>query len=148
MSTQKFVQIRVKSIEFIDTKAVAIYFYDVTHNIESFKEIKNKVENIKSSESNNSVLNDRFRMQKIIAHEFRSGLSTVLMFLQNLMQLSSLPEEANRLIIFIVSQINFLISHVSDTVDMRMIEEGKFCAVKQKFKLAETLDFIRALFIP
>ena len=141
-------QIRVKSIEFIDTKAVAIYLYDVTHNIESFKEIKNKVENIKSSESNSSILNDRFRMQKIMAHEFRSGLSTVLMFLQNLMQLSSLPEEANRLIIFIVSQINFLISHVSDTVDMRLIEEGKFRAVKQKFKLAETLDFIRALFIP
>ena len=46
--TKKFVQIRVKSIEFIDTKAVAIYFYDVTHNIESFKEI-NKTDNANSA---------------------------------------------------------------------------------------------------
>ena len=42
MSKQKFVQIRVKSIEFMDTKAIAIYFYDVTHNIESFKKMKKK----------------------------------------------------------------------------------------------------------
>ena len=148
LSTQKFVQIRVKSIEFMDTKAIAIYFYDVTHNIESFKEMKSKVEDIKSTNSNTSVQPDGYRMQKIMAHEFRSGLSMALMFLQNLMQLNNLPEEANRLIIFTISQINFLISHVSDTVDMRMIEEGKFCVVKEIFKLADTLDFIRAMFIP
>ena len=92
MSKQKFVQIRVKSIEFMDTKAIAIYFYDVTHNIESFKKMKKKVENIKSTNSNSSVLLDGFRMQKIMAHEFRSGLSMALMFLQNLMQLDDLPE--------------------------------------------------------
>ena len=132
----------------MDTKAIAIYFYDVTHNIESFKEMKSKVENNKSTNSNTSVLRDGFRMQKIMAYEFRSGLSMALMFLQNLMQLNNLPEEANRLIIFTISQINFLISHVSDTVDMRMIEEGKFCVVKEIFKLADTLDFIRAMFIP
>ena len=76
-------QIRVKSIEFIDTKAVAIYFYDVTHNIESFKEM-NKTDNSNSASNalrNRGSLHDGFRMQKIMSHEFKEGLSTVLMFL-------------------------------------------------------------------
>ena len=29
----KFVQVRVKSIQFYEQEAVAIYFYDVTHHI-------------------------------------------------------------------------------------------------------------------
>ena len=81
--TKKFVQIRVKSIEFIDTKAVAIYFYDVTHNIESFKEM-NKTDNSNRASNalrNRSSLHDGFSMQKIMSHEFGEGLSTVLMFL-------------------------------------------------------------------
>ena len=31
----KYTQIRVKSIEFLDKSAVAIYFYDLTHHIEA-----------------------------------------------------------------------------------------------------------------
>ena len=33
----KFTQIRVKSIQFMEQKATAIYFYDMTHHIESLK---------------------------------------------------------------------------------------------------------------
>ena len=150
VATQKFVQIRVKSIEFIDTKAISIYFYDVTHNIESFKEI-NKTDNsngASNAKRNRSSLHDGFRMQKIMAHEFRAGLSTTLMFLQNLLLLNNLPEQGKTLVLLIISQINFLISHISDTDDLRMIEEGKFSVVNESFRLADTLDFIRALFIP
>ena len=31
----KYTQIRVKSINFLDKSAVAIYFYDITHHIEA-----------------------------------------------------------------------------------------------------------------
>ena len=31
----KFTQIRVKSINFLDKSAFAIYFYDITHHIEA-----------------------------------------------------------------------------------------------------------------
>ena len=75
-------QIRVKSIEFIDTKAIAIYFYDVTHNIESYKEM-NKTNNAMPIR-NRSSLHDGFRWHKIMTYEFGEGLSTILMFLQNL----------------------------------------------------------------
>lgn len=33
----KFTQIRVKSIEFMEESATAIYFYDMTHHIESMR---------------------------------------------------------------------------------------------------------------
>ena len=34
---QKFTQIRVKSIEFLNEKAIAIYFYDTSHQVEALK---------------------------------------------------------------------------------------------------------------
>ena len=34
---RKFTQIRVRSIEFLEKAATAIYFYDMTHQIESLK---------------------------------------------------------------------------------------------------------------
>ena len=33
--TSKYLQIRVKSIKFLEKEAVAVYFYDMTHHIES-----------------------------------------------------------------------------------------------------------------
>ena len=35
--TDKFIQIRVRSISYHEVDAVAIYFYDMTHHIESLK---------------------------------------------------------------------------------------------------------------
>ena len=34
---QKYMQIRVKSINFMEELATSIYFYDVTHQIETFQ---------------------------------------------------------------------------------------------------------------
>ena len=39
----KCIQVRVKSIQFMQTEAVAIYFYDVTHNIKQLK-LENKMQ--------------------------------------------------------------------------------------------------------
>ena len=46
----KFTQIRVKSIEFQEEKAFAIYFYDMTHHVESLK----KTESGETHEKNES----------------------------------------------------------------------------------------------
>ena len=40
----KFIQIRVNSIEFHELDAIAVYFYDVTHHVESQKLIQEKQE--------------------------------------------------------------------------------------------------------
>ena len=74
----KFIQIRVKSIEFHETDAIAIYFYDVTHHVESIKltsevkEHKSRYEHISNS-------------QIILSHEFRTPLSSSLMMLEGLL---------------------------------------------------------------
>lgn len=39
----KFTQIRVKSIKFLETDAIAIYFYDMTYHIES-QNLENNVD--------------------------------------------------------------------------------------------------------
>jgi len=40
----KFIQIRVKSIDFHEIDAIAIYFYDVTHHVESQRLMQEKQE--------------------------------------------------------------------------------------------------------
>ena len=40
----KFYQVRVKSIKFHEMDAIAIYFYDVTHHIESLKQSANALD--------------------------------------------------------------------------------------------------------
>ena len=42
----------------------------------------------------------------------------------------------------IVSQINFLMSLLNDSLDMRLIEEDRFVAKKEKFKPSKVFDFI------
>ena len=40
----KYVQIRVKSLQFIEKQSISIYFYDVTHHIESMNQEKKIIE--------------------------------------------------------------------------------------------------------
>lgn len=74
----RFTQIRVKSIEFLDKTATAVYFYDMTHHMESFK-LENEI--FETKNKNESLVND----QLTVSHEFRTPLSTVLMFMESLL---------------------------------------------------------------
>ena len=52
------------------------------------------------------------------------------------------------MLIFIVSQINLLLSLVNDMLDLKLIDEGKFVPKKELFKPRELLQFISAMFEP
>jgi len=66
----------VKSINFLNKSAVAIYFYDMTHHLESLK-----------SESDLLFEKSQFKSweQTTISKEFRAPLTTSLMFLESLL---------------------------------------------------------------
>ena len=59
--------------------------------------------------------------QMTMSHEFRTPLSSSLMILENLLQYP-LAEEARRLILILISQINLLLCLVNDLLDLKMIE--------------------------
>ena len=56
-----------------------------------------------------------------MVHEFRTPLSTSLMFLQKLMLQSNLTPMARQALIVVISQINLLLSFVNDTLDLKLI---------------------------
>lgn len=66
----------MKSIEFYEVDAIAIYFYDVTHHVESQKLLQ------EVQERNACLVTDK---QIEVSHEFRTPLSTSLMVLEGLM---------------------------------------------------------------
>ena len=83
-----------------------------------------------------------------MVHEFRTPLSTSLMFLQNLLLQANLPTSTRKVLIVIASQINLLISLVNDTLDLHLIEKGRFRAKNEIFRPADTLEFISAMLMP
>ena len=83
-----------------------------------------------------------------MVHEFRTPLSTSLMFLQNLLLQANLLTATRKVLIIIASQINLLISLVNDTLDLHLIEEGRFRVKNERFRPVDILDFISAMFMP
>ena len=55
---------------------------------------------------------------------------------------------ARQALIIVISQINLLLSLVNDSLDFKLIEESKFVAKKETFKIRDLLDFIKAMFVP
>ena len=68
----------MKSIEFHEANAIAIYFYDVTHHVESIK-LTSEVKTHKSRYEH--ITNS----QIVLSHEFRTPLSSTLMMLEGLL---------------------------------------------------------------
>ena len=108
----------MKSIEFHEQDAVAIYFYDVTHHIAS-KKLTNEVQ--EHMTRHNNIANSHL----VVSHEFRSPLTSSLMLLESLL-LSDLVTAVRGVVLIVISQINLLISLVNDQFDLHLIEEGKF----------------------
>ena len=75
--SEKYQQIRVKSIEFLGQKAFAVYFYDFTHHLESLKlDLKYKT---KRNENKQMV-----KGQTMISQEYWAPLQNVLMLLESM----------------------------------------------------------------
>ena len=66
----------MKSIDFLEKQAIAVYFYDMTHHVESLKQETEVLEQ-------KSTLQDRY--QTSMSQEFRMPLTTILMFLESLL---------------------------------------------------------------
>ena len=64
--------------------------------------------------------------QTILSHEFRTPLTTTLMFLESLLLNHDLQEQVISMLLVIVSQTNMLLSLVNDMMDNKLIEEGIF----------------------
>ena len=84
----------------------------------------------------------------IVSHEFRTPLSTSLMFLEGMLLNSGLSAELRQVCIIVISQINLLLSLVNDMLDIKMIEEGKFAAKSHTFNVKDLFNFITLMFEP
>ena len=137
-AVEKFYQIRVKSIEFVQKRATAIYFYDCTSQIMAMEL------NVKliSKEKRNTNL---FLSQISLSHEFRAPLTCILMLLES--TLSKIIDQALvRVIFIIISQINLILCSVNDLIDHKMIEQGVFKKNTAKFQPTDTFAFILSVF--
>ena len=100
LEKSKYYQVRVKSITFHEQAAVAIYFYNVTHHMESLKLSKRTVEQKSSTRKTKNAISDS---QMIIEQEFRTPLSTSLMFLENLLLQNSITAATKQVLMVITS---------------------------------------------
>ena len=82
-----------------------------------------------------------------ISHEFRTPLSTCLMFIEGLLRSTQDPSVRETLNL-ICSQLNLLLCLVNDVLDIKMIEMNKFERNLTVFDPSETLKFIIAMFKP
>ena len=137
----KYVQIRVKSLEFIEQESISVYFYDVTHHIETMNQEKKIIEQENRQEYKK---ND----QIMISNEFRTPLSTILMLLDSFLSLTNTSGMAKETIGLVISQINLLLCLVNDQMDLRMIDLNQFEIKNQRFAPAETFNFILNMFAP
>ena len=133
-----YYQIRVKSVQFCQKPATAVYFYDLSSHVTSLQLSKKLLKQVKKNAS-------LTLSQMTLSHEFRSPLTSILMLLQSMLQ-SIIDEQKRRTIILIISQINLLICLVNDILDMKMIEQGKFVTRNQRFNPIDTFKFIMNIF--
>ena len=90
---ERYYQIRVKSIDFLQKSGIAVYFYDLTQHIKNL-ELSRQL--LKQEKENKALT----LSQLTLSHEFRTPLSSSLMFLESL--LPSILIEGSRNIILIV----------------------------------------------
>lgn len=70
------------------------------------------------------------------------------MFLEQMIDQMILDKESNNVLNLVISQLNLLLSLVSDVLDMKLINEGMFNSQMESFNPKSTLDFIVAMFKP
>ena len=113
-----FQQIRVKHIEYLEKKAIAVYFTNVSHHVKQLrleKDVVTEQNRVESLESYTST----------ISHEFRTPLATCLTFLDILIKMD-LPPQCIHMLKLIIAQLNLLICLVNDVLDLKLIERGQF----------------------
>lgn len=82
-----------------------------------------------------------------MSHEFRTPLSTSLMFLEGMIVNMKDPEQI-RVITLVTTQLNLLLCLVNDVLDIKLIETGKFESKMERFSPLKILKFITDMFNP
>ena len=77
----------------------------------------------------------------MMSHEFRTPVSTTLMFL-NLILNKITDEYCKKLLLLVIGSLNLLLSLVNDVVDLKMLKEGRFMKNEKTFSPRQVLDFI------
>ena len=138
---ESFFMVRSKRIDYLESPAVVIYFENKTQHANELRlegqilKEKNRIESLETYTST-------------ISHEFRTPLSTSLMFLESLLTKPGHSEGAFQMLSLVVSQLNLLLCLVNDVLDMKLIKVGKFEAKLTEFEPAKTLRFIEDMFRP
>lgn len=133
-----FQQIRVKHIEYLEKKAIAVYFTNVSHHVKQLrleKEVVTEQNRVETLESYTST----------ISHEFRTPLATCLTFLDSLMQMD-LPPRCIQMLKLVIAQLNMLLCLVNDVLDLKQIEAGEFEQKNANFNPLAILEFISSMF--
>ena len=118
-----------------------MYFYDVTHHIESIK-LENRV--LQQSEEYKHQVN----YEMTLSNELRSLLTSCLVTLESIVGQASIPLHFWQLQMFIISKVNFSLSLINDALDLKLIEDKKFIPKIEAFSLKDTFDFIQKIFEP
>ena len=135
---EKFYQIRVKSIEFLQKSGTAIYFYDISNHIKSLQ-LGGK---IKVQKKKNKTLS---LSQMTLSHEFRVPLSSILMILESLLE-SIFDEIMREKVCLVIAQINLLLCYITDMLDLKMLENGDLNSRSETFNPADAFKFVLSIF--
>ena len=110
--------IRAKKIDYLGKSAIAIYFQNMTQHVNELRleakvlEAKNRNQSLESYTST-------------ISHEFRTPLSTSLMFLESILN-EVMSQNMKSMLHLIICQLNMLLCLVNDVVDIKMIMLEKY----------------------
>ena len=80
----------------------------------------------------------------MMSHEFRTPLSTAIMFIDLLLKIIK-NAEAIKLIELIRCSINLLLSLVNDIIDIKMIKSDNFCTKWTTFNPQEAIKFVLSM---
>ena len=132
--------VRIKKINYRSKPAIAVFFQNMTKHVE---QMKIEAQNLEQTNRNATLES----YTSTISHEFRTPLSTSLMFLEGILQ-STQDGNARHTLQLIISQLHLLLCLVNDVLDIKLIESGKFEPKLIEFSPLETLLFIKDMFSP
>ena len=113
----QYTKVRVKKIDYLESPAIAIYFFNMTKEVAQLQLESKLMEQTNKNKSLQSYTST-------ISHEFRTPIGTSLMFLEQMCRTESFNAKTQQIIDLIISQLNFLLCIVNDVLAMKLIEQG------------------------
>ena len=116
----------------------AVYFCCMTHHMDAMRFQSEIIEAKNQAETTESYVST-------ISHEFRTPVSTAIMFLETLMNITA-DAHSKKLLRIVTNQLSFLLSLVNNLLDVKMLEQGVFEPKLENFNPEEVLKFVIDMF--